>query len=215
MHPADRSKLRAINYKYKNHFAKEIRNIRFSWSMDGMCPFNMVSSKHSIWHVTLCIYNLPPWLCIKRTYIMMPLPIQGPKQPGNDIDVYLEPLVDDLMKLWHHGVRVWDEYKREHFTVKAMLFVTITDLPGLGSLSGQVTKGYKGCVVCLDDTDARWLSNTKKLVYMGHRRFLSITHIIGTRNPLMVKGGTFNSRVPKWERHIQKGKQTKSCTRKG
>jgi hypothetical protein len=28
---------------------------------------------------------------------MMPLLIQGPKQPGNDIDVYLEPLVDDLM----------------------------------------------------------------------------------------------------------------------
>jgi hypothetical protein len=50
---------------------------------------------------------------------MMPLLIQGPKQPGNDIDVYLEPLVDDLMKLWHHGVRVWDEYKREHFTVKS------------------------------------------------------------------------------------------------
>ena len=175
-HPADGSQWRAINYKYKNRFAKEIRNIRFGLSTDGMCPFNMVSSKHSTWPVTLCIYNLPPWLCMKRTYIMMPLLIQGPKQPGNDIDVYLEPLVDDLMKLWNDGVRVWDEYKREHFTLKAMLFVTITDLPGLGSLAGQVTKGYKGCVVCLDDTDARWLKNSNKMVYMGHRRFLPKAH---------------------------------------
>ena len=40
---------------------------------------------------------------------MMPLLIQGPKQPENDIDVYLEPLVDDFMTLWNEGVRVWDE----------------------------------------------------------------------------------------------------------
>ena len=37
--------------------------------------------------------------------------------------------------------RVWDGYKKEHFKLKALMFITITDLPGLGSLSGQVTKG--------------------------------------------------------------------------
>jgi hypothetical protein len=41
------------------------------------------------------------------------------------------------------GERVWDEYKKEHFKLKALLFVTITDLPGLGSLSGQVTRVTK------------------------------------------------------------------------
>ncbi|XP_074314047.1 uncharacterized protein LOC141649251 [Silene latifolia] len=29
-----------------------------------------------------------------------------PKQPGNDIDVYLEPLIDDLKLLWDEGVEV-------------------------------------------------------------------------------------------------------------
>jgi hypothetical protein len=62
------------------------------------------------------------------------------------------------MILWNDGVRVWDEYKREHFTIRGLLFVTIMDLPGLGSISGQVTKGYKGYVVCLDYNDARWLT---------------------------------------------------------
>jgi hypothetical protein len=98
-HLADAAQWRTINSKYKKTFAKEIRNVRFGISTDVMCPFNMVSSKHNTWPVTLCIYNLPPWLCMKRTYLMMPLLIQGPRQLGNDIDVFLEPLVDDLLKL--------------------------------------------------------------------------------------------------------------------
>jgi hypothetical protein len=49
---------------------------------------------------------------------MMPIIIQGPKQPGNDIDVYLRPLVDELLLLWREeGVRVWDEDKKETFNL--------------------------------------------------------------------------------------------------
>ena len=33
---------------------------------------------------------------MKRKFIMMPVLIQGPKQPDNDIDVYLRPLVEEL-----------------------------------------------------------------------------------------------------------------------
>jgi len=84
--------------------------------------------------------------------------------------------MEDLLKLWMTSEKVWHEYKQEHFKLKALLFVTITDLPGLGSLSGQVTKGYKGCVVCLDGTFAKFLKHSKKMVYMGHRRFLPSTH---------------------------------------
>jgi hypothetical protein len=57
------------------------------------------------------MFNLSSWLCMKQKYIMMPVLIQGLKQPGNDIDVYLRPLVDELLLLWKEGVRVWDEYK--------------------------------------------------------------------------------------------------------
>ncbi|XP_071700321.1 uncharacterized protein [Rutidosis leptorrhynchoides] len=85
-------------------FGDEIRNIRFGLSSDGINPFGDLSSRHSTWPVLLCIYNLPPWLCMKRKYIMMSLLIQGPKQPGNDIDVYLQPLVDEMMELWSTGI---------------------------------------------------------------------------------------------------------------
>jgi hypothetical protein len=59
---------------------------------------------------------------------MMPVLIQGLKQPRNDIDVYLRPLVEEILLLWSNtSVRVWDEYKQEHFDLQALLFVIIND----------------------------------------------------------------------------------------
>jgi hypothetical protein len=73
----------------------------------------------------LTILILPSWLCNKRKYIMMPGLIPGPQQPRNDINTYSMPLVEDMKELWYNdGVQVWDEYKREYFGLKAILFVT-------------------------------------------------------------------------------------------
>ena len=42
---------------------------------------------------------------------MMSVLIPGPKQPGNDIDVYLKSLIEDLLLLWkEEGVRMWDAH---------------------------------------------------------------------------------------------------------
>ena len=79
----------------------------------------------------------------------MPLLIQGPRQPGNDINVFLEPVIDELVEMFEKGVLdVWDEYKKEHVTIKVVLLATIIDLPGQGLLFGEKTKGYTGCVEC-------------------------------------------------------------------
>jgi hypothetical protein len=88
--------------------------------------------------VLLSIYNLPPWLYNKRKYMMMSILISGPHQPGNDIDVYLRPFVDDLKTLWSPGVELYDAYKKEPFTLHGLLFCTITDIPGGRSISGSV-----------------------------------------------------------------------------
>lgn len=175
-HPADGAQWRSIDRTFPD-FESEARNIRFGLSTDGFNPFGELSSGHSTWPVTLCMFNLPPWLCMKRKFIMMPALIQGPKQPGNDIDVYLRPLVDDLLQLWkEEGVRVWDEDRQEIFNLRALLFVTINDWPALSNLSGQTNKGYRACTHCLDDTDSMYLKHCKKVVYMGHRRFLPAHH---------------------------------------
>ncbi|KAK1685089.1 hypothetical protein QYE76_045937 [Lolium multiflorum] len=178
-HPADGSQWRKIDREFKS-FSDDARNLRFGLSTDGFNPFGEQSSSHSTWPVTLCIYNLPPWLCMKRKFIMMPVLIQGPKQPGNDIDVYLRPLVEELLELWRvEGVPVWDEHEQKEFNLRALLFVTINDWPALGNISGQSNKGYNACTHCLGETDTIYLGN--KNVYLGHRRFLPKQHHVRKR----------------------------------
>ncbi|KAI5337813.1 hypothetical protein L3X38_017084 [Prunus dulcis] len=99
-----------------------------------------------------------------------------PKQPGNNIDVYLEPLIDDLKSLWD-GIRgVYDAHNGEYFTLRAALMWTINDFPAYGNLSGCVVKGYKACPICGDDTPSHWLKNGHKICYIGHRKWLPINH---------------------------------------
>jgi hypothetical protein len=99
---------------------------------------------------------------------MMPVLIQGPKQLGNDIDVYLSSLVEELKQLWQNeGVCVWDEYKQEEFDLRALLFVTINDWPALSNLSGQTSKGYNACTHYLGEIDSIYLDKSKKVGVSG------------------------------------------------
>ena len=116
-----------------------------------MNPFGDLSSSHSTWPVILTIYNLPPYLCMKRRYLLLTMLISGPKQPSNDIDVFLEPLIEDMKMLWEDGVKMMNASVKKEFTLNAIIFVIITDYPSLFALSGQI-KGKLGCVVYIDGT---------------------------------------------------------------
>jgi len=70
--------------------------LRLGFATDGMNPYGNLSSKHSSWPILLIIYNFPYWLVMKRKYMMLSMMISRPKQPGNDNDVYLTPLIEDL-----------------------------------------------------------------------------------------------------------------------
>jgi hypothetical protein len=107
---ADGTQWKIFDLRYKA-FGSESRNIRFALSTDGMNPFGENRTVHNTWPVILVMYNLSTWLCHKSKYLMLSILIQGPKQAGIDIDVFLEPLVEDMVKLWNEGVRMWDQYQ--------------------------------------------------------------------------------------------------------
>jgi hypothetical protein len=130
---------------------------------------------------------------------MMLVLIPSPKQPGNDINVYLKPLVDDLLLLWkEEGVRVWNVHVEEHFDLRALLFVTVNDWPALSNLSQHSNKGYNACTHCLDEIDSMYLKHCRKIVYMGHRRFLPVKHPL--RKKYVHYGGKSDHRTK--PRHI-------------
>lgn len=174
-HPVDSLAWKNIDSNWAS-FASEPRNLRLGLSSDGFNPFGDFSSRYSCWPVILVTYNLPPSLCMSKEHLMLTLLIPGPKQPGNDIDVYLQPLVDDLKELWMNGVSCYDAFRHSTFNLKAVLMWTINDFPAYGNLSGYSTKGKKACPVCGVETCSKWLVNGKKHVYMDHRRFLTHDH---------------------------------------
>ncbi|XP_027911496.1 uncharacterized protein LOC114170208 [Vigna unguiculata] len=102
-------------------FGSDPRNLWLGLATDGMNPYGNLSSKHSSWPVLSIIYNLPYWLSMKRKYMMLSMMISGPKQPGNDIDVYLTPLIEDLRLLWEEGVEVFDAHGNDNFNLRALL----------------------------------------------------------------------------------------------
>jgi len=90
---------------------------------------------------------------------MLSMMISGPKQPGNDIDLYLTPLVEDLTLLWVNGVEVFDVVASETFMMHAMLFYTINDFPTYGNLLGYNVKVHKACPICEENIVSHQLKN--------------------------------------------------------
>jgi hypothetical protein len=173
-HPDDGKQWQDFNDNHRD-FADEPRNVRFTLSTDGMNPFAERSSKHSTWPVILTIYNLPPWWIQKQKYILLTILISGLTQPEVDMDVFLEPLMEDMKILWETGVQMLDEYRKDLFTLRVIIFVTINDYPALFTLSGQF-KGKVGFTICIDGTACVSLTASKKIMHMRHRRFLLEGH---------------------------------------
>src|SRR4051812_12693533 len=108
------------------------------------------------------VYNLPPEMCMKRNYMMMSLLISGPKGPKNGIDVYLQPLIEELKELWGLGIRTFDASVMQYFNMQAALLWTINDFPALGNLSGWSTSGYLACPSCAENTVSEHLYKSNK-----------------------------------------------------
>ena len=64
-HPVDSPQWKTIDRLYPK-FGEDPINLRLGLASDGMNPFGNLSTSHSSWPILLMIYNLPPWLCMKR-----------------------------------------------------------------------------------------------------------------------------------------------------
>ncbi|XP_058084589.1 uncharacterized protein LOC131232380 [Magnolia sinica] len=151
-HPVDSSTWKFVDNKYKD-FSAETRNVRLGLATDGFNPYGTFSTSYSSWPVMCVTYNLPPHLCMKPQFTMLTLLIEGPRPPGKDIDVYLEPLIVELQDLWRKGMTTFDAYHGNRFNMHTILLWTIHDFPAYDSLR---------------------LRHGKKHVYMGHRRWLPL-----------------------------------------
>jgi hypothetical protein len=174
-HPAD--SLLWKDFDQKNpEFAADSRNIRLAFATDGFNPYRTMNVSYSIWPGILIPLNFPPAMCMKDSNFIMSALIPGRYSVGSDMDVYWQPLVYDLLDMFVNGVRTYDASKGEYFHLRAAILYTITDFPGLGSVSGFVTSGEAACPDCHSLICSLRLGNGSKHCYMGHRRFLHPNH---------------------------------------
>ncbi|XP_058006773.1 uncharacterized protein LOC110657485 [Hevea brasiliensis] len=132
--------------KLHPNFASDSRNVRLGLASDGFQPFANLKMPYS------------------------------PEGPGDAIDIYLQPLVEELRELWETGIDTFDAYAQQNFKLHAVLLWTINDFPAYGNLSGWSTKGKLACPCCNKDTCWMRLANGGKQCYMGHRRYLPLNH---------------------------------------
>ncbi|XP_015158556.1 uncharacterized protein [Solanum tuberosum] len=174
-HPADGQAWKDFDRLHPD-FALDSRNVRLGLASDGFNPFRAMSISHSTWPVMLMAYNLPPWMCMKSEYSILSLLIVGPRSPGYDIDIYLQPLIDELKLLWDTGVETYDASRNQTFQMRAALMWTINDFPAYAMLSGWSIKGKLACPYCNYNTNSHYLKHSQKMCYMDHRVFLPMYH---------------------------------------
>ena len=136
--PADCMAWKHIDERWPE-FAQEARHLHLGLAMDGVIPFGQRSTTYSVWPVVVVNYNIPPWLTTKKGHLILSLLMPGRYKVKN-MDVYLQPLVDELKKLWS-GIEVVDKSKRHDrqiVDIRGILMWTMHDYPGYGECSGII-----------------------------------------------------------------------------
>lgn len=85
---------------------------------------------------------------MKQPYLILFVLIDGTKGPGDKIDVFLQPLIEELKELWNDGVSTYDAGSKHFFLLHAALLWTISDFSAYTMLSGWSTKGEFACPYC-------------------------------------------------------------------
>ncbi|GJR62762.1 putative transposon, En/Spm-like, transposase-associated domain protein [Tanacetum coccineum] len=117
-HPENSPAWKMFDKKYPE-FGCESRNVRLGLVSNGFNPFRTMTISHSTWHAVLIPYNLPLWLCMKQPSFIIFVLIDGIKAPGDMIDVYLKPLIDELNDMWRDGVSTYAaSSKRNGYSTK-------------------------------------------------------------------------------------------------
>ncbi|GKC33712.1 hypothetical protein Tco_1046096 [Tanacetum coccineum] len=123
-------------------FAHETRNVRLGLCTDDFSPTSSFSNPYMCWPVFISVYNLPPWMALKESYVQLALLIPGRKTPGHNIDVFLRPLIDELKELYDVGINTYDAYRRQNFTMKAILLWTVSDFSRICIVVRRDKKGF-------------------------------------------------------------------------
>jgi hypothetical protein len=97
---------------------------------------------------------------------------------NENIDIYLQPLVEELKKLWI-GVPIVDVtmlVRSQSFSLRAICMWNIHDYLAYGLFTRCQVKGYMATPLCGPNLETKRSFQLKKNLYQGHWRYLGRHH---------------------------------------
>jgi hypothetical protein len=164
VHPSDTEGWKALD-DFDPDFARDARNVCIGLATNGFTPFTYNAASYSCWPVFAIPYNLPPALCMKYEFMFLTLIIPGPEHPGPQLNVMLQPLVEELKQLWE-GVEAYDSYKKQRFNLRAAFLWSMHDFKAYALFASWCVAGTLTCPICKKDTDCFRLTHGGKISYL-------------------------------------------------
>jgi hypothetical protein len=141
---ADGSRMATLKELFPDFF-EESRNIILGGCGDGVSPFDNPNRSLSMMCIVFNVFNLPQELRDKYDYLNLWGVYDGLHYKHC---VMHRVLVEDLQIMWR-GVKVWDSWTKEVFTLRATPLTLLADHPGKGDLTNQNGVGsLAGCYTC-------------------------------------------------------------------
>ena len=145
------------------------------WPQMGSIPMERVFPRT---HVGPCLLSpsiSPPGVCFQRQNIFVSLIIPG--HPGNKMGVYMEPLIDELVRAWEEGVWTYDRATKTNFKMHVWYQYSMHDFPAYGLFCAWCVHGKFPCPVCKEALRFIWLKKGGKYSsFDKHRQFLPPDH---------------------------------------
>lgn len=123
-----------------------------------------------------------PWMSTKKFFVLLALLIPRKQSTTVEVfDVYIEPLVEELLELWT-AIATYDVTKPMGYRIfkygglRVVLMLTIHDFPGYGIAGGFAYQGYAACPWCGPELGAKHSVELGKQTYGGTRRWLPENH---------------------------------------
>ena len=92
-----------------------IKEHAFGLRINGLNPFRLFVALYSCWPIILTVYNFPPEMCMRLEFMFLSIVILSFNSLGQNIDVCLWPLINDLKQLWSFWALTYDVSRKQNF----------------------------------------------------------------------------------------------------
>ena len=138
--PTDSIAMKHIKDTWPKKLKDEVQSLRLNIAMDSVNPYSLQNTSYSIWPIVVINKNIPPWFSMNNEHIMLVLTFPGRRQVKN-MDVYLQPLVDELKEFWD-GINVYNVSRpivaKRSFTLYGICAYTTHYYRGLGFFTSKL-----------------------------------------------------------------------------